>query len=60
MLLGLISRPPMDPDVVARVEDGARYTSAEPLPLELEEARADMGRALGCGEGRLNPGPTTS
>jgi hypothetical protein len=58
MLLGLISRPTKDLDVVARVEESGRYVSAEPLPPELEEARADVGRALGLGEEWLNPGPT--
>jgi hypothetical protein len=58
MLLGLISRPTKDLDVVARVDDGGRYISAEPLPRELQQAQADVGRALGLGEDWLNPGPT--
>lgn len=49
MLLGLISRPTKDLDLVARVEDG-RYVRAEPLPPDLIEARNDVGRALGLGD----------
>jgi len=57
MLLGLLSRPTRDLDVVALVEGGA-YVSAMPLPAELARAQADVGRALGLGEDWLNPGPT--
>lgn len=57
LLLGLIPRPTRDLDVVALVEEGG-YRMATPLPLELESAAADVGRALGLGEEWLNAGPT--
>jgi hypothetical protein len=56
MLLGVLTRPTRDLDIVAAVEDG-RYVSPDPLPAELAEAQADVGRALGLGEDWLNAGP---
>lgn len=56
MLLGLISRPTKDLDVVARVVDG-QYESPDPLPPELVEACEVVGDNLGLGDDWLNPGP---
>lgn len=57
LLLGAISRPTYDVDVVAIVE-GGRYRKARPLPPHLLEASRDVGEAFGIGPDWLNPGPT--
>ncbi|MBA2447567.1 MAG: hypothetical protein H0V51_06025 [Chloroflexi bacterium] len=57
LLLGLISRPTGDLDILALVE-GGRYVRADPLPADLTEAVGDVGAALGLGNDWLNPGPT--
>ena len=57
-LLGLISRPTKDLDVVAVIVDD-RYTSAEPLPHLLSRARDDVAAALGIPRDWLNAGPTS-
>lgn len=56
LLLGLIDRPTMDLDMVARVS-GERWIRAEPLPLELVDAVNDVGSALDLAEDWLNAGP---
>jgi len=57
MLLGFVSRPTKDIDVVALVEE-KRYVSADPLPAALLNAARDVGSTLGLGENWLNAGPT--
>ena len=57
MLLGLVERPTRDLDALALVEND-KYVPADPLPLPLEEAITDVGRALGLSDDSLNPGPT--
>lgn len=56
LLLGLISRPTRDLDVIAIVEAGS-YHKAEPLPAPLVQAVRDVGEALGIGAAWLNAGP---
>jgi hypothetical protein len=56
LLLGLISRPTRDLDIVAVVEDGA-YVPAAVLPVPLVEAVRDIGEVLGIGPDWLNAGP---
>lgn len=56
LLLGLISRPTRDLDIVAIVEDGA-YVPAVELPTPLVEAVRDIGEVLGIGADWLNPKP---
>lgn len=56
LLLGLISRPTRDLDVIAIVEAGS-YHKAEPLPAPLVQAVRDVGEALGIGGAWLNAGP---
>jgi hypothetical protein len=58
LLLDIIHRPTKDLDVLAVVRDGA-YTSAQPLPIELEEAAGDVARELGLASDWLNGGPTS-
>ena len=57
MLLGLITRPTKDLDVVA-LYDGD-YRSARPLPAPLVEAIEDTAQALGLPVDWLNPGPAS-
>jgi hypothetical protein len=57
MLVGRITRPTKDLDIVALLEDG-NLVPADPMPAGLVEATADVGRALGLAEDWLNPGPT--
>jgi hypothetical protein len=57
MLVGRITRPTKDLDIVALVEHG-RLVPADPMPADLAEASGDVGRALGLAEDWLNPGPT--
>jgi hypothetical protein len=57
LLLGIIQRPTRDLDVLAVVRDG-EYSSAEPLPIELEEAAGDVAKAMGLAPDWLNGGPT--
>jgi hypothetical protein len=56
-LLGLISRPTRDIDIVALVR-GKSLVSAAPLPDDLVRARDDVARALGLPTDWLNAGPT--
>jgi hypothetical protein len=56
MLLGWITRPTKDLDAVALVEAG-KLVPADPLPLQLAAAIADVGRTLGLDERWLNSGP---
>ncbi|PZR83452.1 MAG: hypothetical protein DLM65_01935 [Candidatus Aeolococcus gillhamiae] len=56
LLLGFISRPTRDLDIIAVVEDGA-YVSAAVLPVPLVDAVRDIGEVLGIGPDWLNPGP---
>jgi len=57
LLLGIIHRPTKDLDVLALVRDGI-YVTAQPLPVELEEAVRDVAQYLGLAEDWLNGGPT--
>jgi hypothetical protein len=57
LLLGLLSRPTNDLDLVGRVEQGA-VLGADPLPPALEQAITDVARALDLPTDWLNPGPT--
>ena len=57
MMLGVISRPTKDIDVVALVQEG-HYVGANPLPEPLETAARDVGRAIGLAVDWINPGPT--
>lgn len=56
-LLGLITRPTKDLDVVALVRDG-RLEGADPFPPDLARARDDVANALGLPRDWLNPGPS--
>jgi hypothetical protein len=56
-LLGLITRPTKDLDVVALVRDG-KLEGADPFPSDLARARDDVAIALGIPADWLNPGPT--
>ncbi len=56
-LLGLITRPTKDLDVVALVRDG-KLEGADPFPPDLARARDDVANALGIPADWLNPGPT--
>ena len=56
MLLGFLSRPTKDIDIVALVEK-KRYVSADPLPAALLDAARDVGATLGLDENWLNAGP---
>jgi hypothetical protein len=57
MLLGLISRPTRDLDIVALVED-THYVRAAPLSPALDEAIRDVADTLDLPPNWLNPGPT--
>lgn len=57
LLLGIIQRPTKDLDVLALVRDGV-YVTAQPLPIELEEAARDVAQYQGLAEDWLNGGPT--
>ena len=56
LLLGVISRPTRDVDIVAFVENGS-YVKADPFPRDLAEAVRVVGTALGIGAEWLNAGP---
>jgi hypothetical protein len=58
LLLGLISWPTKDLDVVAMVEDG-KYVSAQPLPMSLVDAVRDVGRELGLASDWVDVRPTS-
>jgi len=57
MLVGWITRPTKDLDIVAVVKDGD-LVSGDPLPSDLVKASQDVGRALGLAHNWLNAGPT--
>jgi len=57
-LLGAITRPTKDIDVVALVVDGALETS-KPFPAALVQACADVARALDLSADWMNGGPTS-
>lgn len=57
LLTGFIARSTKDLDVVARI-DGAAWLRAEPLPLPLAQAVADVALALDLAPDWLNAGPT--
>jgi len=56
LLLGLLSRPTRDLDIVAVVDDG-KYVKADPLPPVLLDAVRDVGEVLGIGADWLNAAP---
>lgn len=56
LLLGLISRPTRDLDIVAVVDEGS-YVKAKPLPRALVDAVRDVGEVLGIGAEWLNSAP---
>ena len=58
LLRGLIARPTLDLDVVARVDAGT-WISALPFPGELAAAVSEVGAALDLAPDWLNPGPTS-
>lgn len=57
LLLGLISRPTKDLDVMALVDEG-RIVTAQPLPSDLIQAISDVAAELGLVPDWLNSGPT--
>ena len=57
LLLGIISRPTKDLDVLALVSHG-EYVTAQPLPGELQQAASDVADVLGLAPDWLNGGPT--
>jgi len=57
LLLGLLSRPTKDLDVVARVEAGT-YQTAKPLPEDLVIAIRQVASTLNLEEQWVNGGPT--
>lgn len=57
LLLGIISRPTKDLDLVALIDNGS-LVSAKCLPIPLLEAIAEVGTALKLGENWINPGPS--
>ena len=58
LLLDMIHRPTKDLDVLAVVRNG-EYSSAQPLPTELEEAARDVAVNLSLAPDWLNGGPTS-
>src|SRR5713101_9436449 len=58
LLLGVITRPTADLDVVG-LADGGIYRNADPLPDPLAGAVADVGLALGLAPNWLNAGPAS-
>lgn len=56
LLLGLISRPTADLDVVAFIEAG-RYVKPSALPAELVDAARATARVMGIREDWINAGP---
>lgn len=58
LLMGLLTRPTRDIDLVAVVHPNGAYVSAEPLPSPLALASAEVGAALGIGKDWFNSGPT--
>jgi hypothetical protein len=58
LLLGVITRPTADLDVVG-LADGGVYRSADPLPGPLADAVADVGLALELAPNWLNAGPAS-
>jgi len=57
LLLGMITRPTKDVDLVALVDRGY-FVSAKHLPTPLLEAIAEVGKALQLGENWVNTGPS--
>jgi hypothetical protein len=57
-ILGLITRPTRDIDIVAVVRDG-ELVSAKDLPDDLVRATADVAQTLGLASDWLNSGPTS-
>lgn len=57
LLLGLLSRPTKDVDLVALVDHGY-FVSAENLPIPLLDAIHEVGNALRLGKNWVNSGPT--
>lgn len=58
LLLGQISRPTRDLDLIALVESG-EFISAKPLPMFLSQAIRDVGIAMELGEDWINAGPAS-
>ena len=58
LLLGLITRPTNDCDVVAILDDGV-LRRGQPLPASLREASIDVARQRGLREDWLNAGPAS-
>lgn len=56
LLLGMISRPTKDVDLVAIIDQGV-FISAKHLPKPLLEAINEVGTALQLGKNWINPGP---
>src|SRR5438552_16643080 len=56
LLLGLISRPTADLDVVAFIEAG-RYVKPDILPADLADAARATARVMGIREDWINAGP---
>jgi hypothetical protein len=56
LLLGLISRPTADLDVVAFIEDG-RYVKPAALPVAMAEAARATARVMGIRDDWVNAGP---
>lgn len=57
LLLGMISRPTKDVDLVALIDNGS-FVSAKHLPSLLLEAIAEVGIALQLGKNWVNTGPS--
>lgn len=58
MLLGFISRPTRDLDLLAQVQDG-KLVKLETLPAPLAEARDDVARAFGLADDWLDAKPSS-
>ncbi|MFO8073523.1 MAG: DUF6036 family nucleotidyltransferase [Polyangia bacterium] len=56
-LMGLLTRPTKDVDVLATVREG-EYETANPLPDDLQSAIEDVASSLGIPTDWMNPGPT--
>lgn len=57
LLLGMITRPTKDVDLVALIDNGS-FVSAKDLPKPLLEAIAEVGIALRLGKNWINGGPS--